>query len=115
MTLPQLLAEIKARAEATTKVVAWYPHSEDLTVRGPFGLWFHLEEVPEKYKQHVAYAGDDVKYCAMAMNTLPKLLAALEKCIWQRNNELLPDEVEEVRSIFIEQYDAELAKLLEGV
>lgn len=83
--------EIAGRA---TKVVGWYAHTSTAdtaapgyaTVRGPFTRWFRCNEVPDRYKEHVASVGDDVIFCADSMNSAEKyaeivevLLSAVER------------------------------------
>lgn len=79
-TSDKRIREIEARCNAATKVVAWYPHGYDGTVRGPFGRWFKCTGGdngmgdPIKYPTPVASIEDDVAYAACAMNELPWLL-----------------------------------------
>lgn len=70
----ELEKEIEEKLENSTKVVKWYPYAYPHTVRGPYGRWF-LASGGEIYgDEHVADIQDDVKYCAIAMNSVPILL-----------------------------------------
>lgn len=71
-------AEIKELLKNSTSVNAWYAHSEDSTVRGPYVRWFKCLEVDPQYKERVSSTSDDVKYAACAMNAIPELLTELE-------------------------------------
>lgn len=75
-TIEKRIKELRELKQNSTQVVKWYPHHD--SVRGPFCRWFKVTEVSEKDKKHVAYAGDDAKYAAAAMNELPALLDSLE-------------------------------------
>lgn len=82
----ELEKEIEEKLEKSTKVVAWYPHSQydgyhlgEASVRGPFGRWFlvsggHNGMNQTEYPTPVADLCDDAKYCAIAMNSIPILL-----------------------------------------
>lgn len=82
---------LRALAEASTNVVAWYPHSQydgyhpgQAAVRGPFGRWFLVSggdngmNDPVKYPTPVADLYDDAKFAAAAMNNLIPLLDEIE-------------------------------------
>ena len=83
------LEELKRLAEQSTKVVAWYAHSQydgyhpgKASVRGPFGRWFLVEEGGGWNKDEpkpVADLFDDAKYAAAAMNALPALIERVER------------------------------------
>lgn len=71
------ITELKA---ASTQVVGWYAHSEE--VRGPFGRWFTVSKrEDDTRKGNLAWWWDDCKYAAAAMMAAPALsddlLAAL--------------------------------------
>lgn len=68
--------QLREIASKSTKVVAWY--DDGGTVRGPFNRWFHCTDVPEQYRSHVAWAGDDCTFAAAAMNNLVPLLDELD-------------------------------------
>lgn len=70
----QLLKEL---ADNATQVVGWYANG--YTVRGPFCRWFEVTKVDPQYERHVGTMEDDVKYCAAAMNYLPKLIERIEQ------------------------------------
>ena len=80
-----LLEKLKEIASYSTKVVAWYPHWYDGTVRGPFGRWFTLTGGdngmgdPVKYPTPVADIGDDVAFAAAAMNSFVPLMNEVER------------------------------------
>ncbi len=85
--------ELRKLANASTKVVAWYPHKYggkghfggNATVRGPFGRWFECYGGdngmgdPVKYPVPVADIGDDVEFAAAAMNSLVPLLDEIDR------------------------------------
>lgn len=71
----QMLKELEAKS---TQVVGWYAHHGG-QVRGPFCRWFNVTEVAPEYKKNVAAASDDAKFCAAAMNYLPKLIERIEE------------------------------------
>lgn len=81
--LTELANQILADAEKTTKVVAWYAHSNgdnfytDATVRGPYHRWFRVEQVPIDCINKVAPACDDAKFAATAMNSVEILAKAV--------------------------------------
>lgn len=83
--------EIREALDRSTKVVAWYPHPRE--VRGPFCRWFTCSEAsngmgdPINYPVPVAKIEDDVKYCAIAMNSVPELLAEIDR-LRNANNQL---------------------------
>lgn len=66
------IAELEKLHAKSTQVVAWYAHLYE--VRGPFGRWFTVNEVPEEHKDKVASCFDDVRYAARAMNAVPLLI-----------------------------------------
>lgn len=83
---------LRALAEASTRVVGWYPHSQydgyhpgKASVRGPFGRWLLVEggdngmRDPVKYPTPVADLYDDAKFAAAAMNNLVPLLDAIDE------------------------------------
>lgn len=70
------IEELKELHKNST-VATWYAHPGQ--VRGPFCRWFEVTEVEPQYQKHVAYKGDDTKYCAAAMNALPDMMALVEK------------------------------------
>lgn len=59
MTILEKLDELKNIADISTPVVAWYPHPEDATVRGPY--W------------------RDADFIAFAHNNVPAILAEVER------------------------------------
>lgn len=82
---------LRAIAEKSTPVVAWYPHGPgdgyhpgQGSVRGPFGRWFLVSggdngmQDPVKYPVPVAPLEDDAKFAAAAMNNLVPLLDELD-------------------------------------
>jgi hypothetical protein len=77
------LEKLKAIAAASTKVNEWYANGG--TVRGPFNRWFNVTDVPEQYKQHVAWCGDDAQFAAAAMNNMVKLIECIEDLRKQRD------------------------------
>jgi len=70
----QMLKELEKNS---TQVVGWYANGG--TVRGPFCRWFEVTQVAPEYEKNVGTATDDVKYCAAAMNYLPKLIERVEE------------------------------------
>lgn len=70
----QMLKELSKNA---TQVVGWYAHPAQ--VRGPFCRWFEITEVAPEYEKNVGTRADDAKYCAAAMNYLPKLIERIEE------------------------------------
>lgn len=66
--LEKFLEKSRELREASTKVVAWYAHEQE--VRGPFGRWFTCSpQEDECRKGNVAWPQDDCKFTAHAMNT----------------------------------------------
>ena len=82
------IEKIKETILKSTVVVNWYPHTEDNTVRGPFGRWFTAigEDV------NLASLSRDVEYCALAMTILPNLVNEYEKL--QEQNKILREALE---------------------
>jgi hypothetical protein len=82
---------LRELANKSTKVVAWYPHSQyegfsgGATVRGPYHRWFTVkpgssgtgDEINNPAPVSDPY--DDAKFCAAAMNNLVSLLDELDK------------------------------------
>ena len=63
--------------------MAWYAHTYEKQVRGPWNRWFQVLEPHES--ETTAHSGlvradaaDDVEWAAFAMNNLPRFRAALE-------------------------------------
>lgn len=119
MNLLQLLSEIKARAEKATPGPWKFTHSVDQRrghVAGPWDICFYNPEEPAGHKGHKF---DNFTFIAHARTDIPKLLAALEKCMEQRNyfleetlrTDLQGEQIPKVTA----KFDAEIAKLLEGV
>lgn len=79
------LNELRELAKASTNVVAWYAHSQE--VRGPFCRWFTCSEVSPQYRKNVAATSDDCKFAAAAMNNLVPLLDEIDRL----NRLLKPD------------------------
>ena len=67
--------KIKEVISKSTPVVNWYAHTEDKTVRGPFGRWF----TASGEDKHLASINNDVEYCAMAMTVLPELVKEIQQ------------------------------------
>lgn len=72
-----LLEELKRLKANSTQVVSWYPHPSE--VRGPFGRWLTVEEIPPEYRKNCGSRADDASYAAAAMNCLPDLIARIEE------------------------------------
>lgn len=83
MISPAELERLKKIAEASTKVVAWYPHMKE--VRGPFNRWFTISDVAPQYQKHVAHTADDARFAAEAMNNMLKLIKCIEDLRKQRD------------------------------
>jgi len=66
--------KIKEVISKSTPVVNWYAHTEDKTVRGPFGRWF----TASGEDKHLANINNDVEYCAMAMTILPEMVEEIQ-------------------------------------
>lgn len=112
--------ELRKLAEASTRVVGWYAHSQydgyhpgSASVRGPFGRWLMVEGGdngmgdPVKYPTPVADLYDDAKFAAAAMNSLVPLLDENE----QLEKELsFARQVAVLRGQTIDRLDAELAQ-----
>jgi hypothetical protein len=88
---PEREKEIREAEAKSTRVVAWYPHSQyegdhigKASVRGPFGRWFLVKGGdngmgdPVNHPTPVADLFDDAKYAAIAMNSIPLLLSELD-------------------------------------
>lgn len=73
----ELRDQLRELESKSTRVVAWYAHSEE--VRGPFHRWFTCSEVNPEYKNQVAWQSDDCQFAAAAMNNLLPLLDALDE------------------------------------
>lgn len=82
--------KLRELANASTRVVGWYPHSQydgyhpgRASVRGPFGRWFLVEgangEVEGSPIYPVADLYDDAKFAAAAMNNLVALLDRIDE------------------------------------
>lgn len=67
--------KIKEVISKSTPVVNWYAHTEDKTVRGPFGRWF----TASGEDKHLANINNDVEYCAMAMTILPEMVEEIQQ------------------------------------
>lgn len=72
------LTRWKEIADAATKTVAWHPHKEDSTVRGPYHRWFKCAEGDMQYSPRISEVEKDIEYCAAAMNAMPLLIAEVE-------------------------------------
>lgn len=73
--------ELRKIAEESSDVVAWYPHPEDNTIRGPFGRWLQVIEGGSGYPgvpAPIATAENDTRFTAAAMNNLVPLLDELD-------------------------------------
>ena len=72
---------LRDKANKSSKVVGWYPHGYDGTVRGPFGRWFTCTGGKNNGKQpkSIADIADDVEFAAVAMNHLVPLLNEVER------------------------------------
>lgn len=70
------ITTLEALWHKSTAVVAWYPYGYDGTVRGPFCRWFTCSKIDEQYEKHCGSIEDDVKYTAMALNSVPHLIVA---------------------------------------
>jgi len=70
----QMLKELEKNS---TQVVGWYANGG--TVRGPFCRWFEVTKVAPEHDKDVGTAEADVRYCAAAMNYLPKLVERIEE------------------------------------
>ena len=71
------LQMLKELANNATQVVGWYAHPSQ--VRRPFCRWFEVTKVAPEYEKNVGTMADDAKYCAAAMNYLPKLVERIEE------------------------------------
>lgn len=76
----ELLKELQKKS---TQVVQWYAHPAE--VRGPFGRWLTVSEIPQEYQKHCGSRSDDATYAAYAMNWLPKLIECIEDLRKQRD------------------------------
>lgn len=76
--LDQYLQEVGEKTSKSSNVVDWYSHPELGQIRGPYMRWFQCSGGNEKYTASIS---DDVEYCTMAMNEVPKLLEALKIAI----------------------------------
>lgn len=74
--------EITRCLDHVTRTVGWYPHNYPGEVRGPFFRWFILQKGDDQGQNCLAPVEDDVKYCAMAMNSIPSLMYEIE-CLRQ--------------------------------
>jgi hypothetical protein len=89
----KLIEELKELKSKSTVVNGWYPHgaegdeNSEATVRGPFCRWLKVSQVQPEYRKHVADMADDAKYAAAAMNSAPKLVAALEEFLKLEDSE----------------------------
>lgn len=74
------LKELRAIADASTRVVGWYAHTYSGEVRGPFCRWLTVTGGdngmvdPIKYPTPVSSIADDTLFAAAAMNNLVPLL-----------------------------------------
>lgn len=75
---PEDLQMLKELEKKSTQVVGWYANYGG-QVRGPFCRWFEATEVAPEYEKNVGTREDDAKYCAAAMNYLPKLIERIEE------------------------------------
>lgn len=76
---------LRRLCKESTRVVSWYAHPYDATVRGPFCRWFTCSEVAEQYRHNVASPSQDVHFAAAAMNALPKLLDEVERLTYRNH------------------------------
>ena len=75
---PKSFEYFKKVCQKASRVVGWWAHSEDNTIRGPFGRWFTCSEIPLEYKKYMSDISDDVEYASTAMNAFPHLLNHIE-------------------------------------
>ena len=79
--------KIKEYISKSTPVVNWYAHTEDKTVRGPFGRWF----TASGEDKHLADIRNDVEYCAIAMTILPDIIYQLEQQLEEQQMKIVKD------------------------
>ena len=71
--------EVLKLLKKATKVVGWYAHAEDYTVRGPFCRWFKVTDVLPQYEKSVGSKFDDVRYASACMNYAPILALEVQR------------------------------------
>jgi len=73
------IKKLRELANKSTQVVAWHPHEEDGTIRGPFERWLTVKKVLPRYEHEVANLSDEVKFVAAALNNFVPLLNEIER------------------------------------
>lgn len=85
------IRRLKKLCSKSTKVVGWYPHGHEGTVRGPFNRWFTCSEGSKHHQQNIASVNDEVEFAAAAMNNLKPLLNIMEQLLLEKANQQLEE------------------------
>lgn len=72
------LERLRQLADKGSRMVHWYTHVNDGTIRGGYCRWFTCSEGSEKLPASIASVEDDTRFAAAAMNSFIPLLEKVD-------------------------------------